>query len=67
MHRDLAVFQHYLDKVYYAFMDNYCTSVVLFEQIEEREILASGTVQSNSVGLPKEICDLKEKEVEGQA
>lgn len=48
-------------------MDNYYTSVVLFqfEEMEGRKTLACGTVRSNRVGLPKEICDLKEKELKG--
>ena len=58
-----SVFQPYLDKGYYAFMDNYYTSVGLFEELEERNTLCCGTVRSNRVGLPKEICGLKEKAV----
>ena len=69
MHRGrkvvMAVFQSYLDKGYYAFMDNYYTSVALFEEMEERKTLACGTVRSNRIGLPNEICDLNEKEVKG--
>ena len=69
MHRGrkvvMAVFQSYLDKGYYAFMDNYYTSVALFEEMEERKTLACGTVRSNRKGLPNEICDLNEKEVKG--
>ena len=69
MQRDLgrkvvmSVFQPYLDKGYYAFMDNYYTSVGLFEELEERNTLSCGTVRSNRVGLPKEICGLKQKAV----
>ena len=56
-----------LDKGRYVFMDNNYTSVAMFqfEEMEERKTLAFGTVRSNRVGLPKEICDLKEKEVKG--
>ena len=57
----LSVFQPYLDKGFYAFMDNYYTSVALFEELEDRKTLACGTVRSNRIGLPKEICGLKEK------
>ena len=57
----LSVFQPYLDKGFYAFMDNYCTSVPLIEELEDRKTLACGTVRSNRVGLPKEICGLKEE------
>ena len=53
----------YLDKGYYVFMDNYYTSVTLFEELEERKTIACGTVRSNRSGLPKEICGLKEKKV----
>ena len=45
------------------FMDNYYTSVWLFEEREGRKTLACGTVRSNRLGLPKDICDLKAKEV----
>ena len=44
-------------------MDNYYTSVALFEELEERKTLACGTVRSNRVNLPREICGLKEKAV----
>ena len=53
----------FLDKGYYLFMDNYYTSVGLFEELEERKTLACGTVRSNRVDLPKEICDVKAKQV----
>ena len=41
------------------------TSVALFEELEDRKTLACGTMWSNSVRLPKEICELKEKCVKG--
>ena len=63
----LSVFQLYLDKGFYAFMDNYYTSVALFEELEDRKTLACGTVRSNRVGLPKEICGLKEKLERGES
>ena len=44
-------------------MDNYYTSVALFEELDERKTLACGTVRSNRVDLPREICGLKEKAV----
>ena len=56
-----SVFRPYLDKGFHAFMDNYHTSVSLFEELEDRKTLACGTVWSNRVGLLKEICGLKEK------
>ena len=52
-----------IDKGFYAFMDNYYTSVALFEELEERKTLACGTVRSNRVALPREICGVKEKAV----
>ena len=59
----MSVMQPYLDKGFCAFMDNYYTSVALFEELEERKTLACGTVRSNRVNLPREICGLKEKVV----
>ena len=57
----MSVIEPYLDMGYYVFMDNYYTSVTLFEELEERETLACGTVTPNRQGLPKEICGVKEK------
>ena len=57
----LCVIQPFLDKGYYVFMDNDCTSVALLEEPKERKTLACGTVRSNTWGLPKEICGIKEK------
>ena len=59
----MSVVQSYLDKGFYAFMDNYYTSVALFEELEERKTHACGTVRSNRVALPREICGVKEKAV----
>ena len=59
----MSVIEPYLDMGYYVFMDNYYTSVTLFEELEERKTLACGTVRSNRQGLPKEICGVKEKKV----
>ena len=59
----MSVLQPYLDKGFYAFMDNYYTSVALFEELEERKTLACGTVRANRVALPREICGVKEKAV----
>ena len=58
----MLVLQPYLDKRFYAFKDNiYNISVALFEELEERKTLACGTVQSNRVASPREICDAKER------
>ena len=59
----MSLMQPYLDKGFYAFMDNYYTSVALFEELEERKPHACGTVRSNRVALPREICGVKEKAV----
>ena len=48
---------------YYLFMDNYYTSVGLFEELQERSTLACGTVRSNRVDLSREICNLKSRQV----
>ena len=48
----VSVMQPYLDKGFFAFMDNYYTSVALFEELEERKTLACGTVRVN---VPREI------------
>ena len=58
----MLLMEPFLDKGYYVFMDNYYTSVGLFEELEGRKTLACGTVRSNRLGLPEDICDLKAKE-----
>ena len=55
----MSLMEPFPDKGYYVFMDNYCTSVGFFEELEGRKTLACGTVRSNRLGLPKDICDLK--------
>ena len=57
----MSLMEPFLDKGYYLFMDNYYTSVGLFEELEERFTLACGTVRSNRVDLPREICNLKSR------
>ena len=44
----LSLFQPYLDKGFYAFMDNYYTSVALFEELEDRKTLH--VVQCSPIG-----------------
>ena len=58
-----SIMEPFLDKGCYVFMDNYYTSVALFEELEERKTLACWTVRSNRSGLPKEICGIQEKKV----
>lgn len=53
----------FFDKGYYVFMDNYYIFVWLFEEWEGRKILVCGIVRFNRLGLFKDICDLKVKEV----
>ena len=53
----------FLDKGYYLFMDNYITSVGLFEELEGRKTLACSTLRSNRLGLPKDFCDVKSNQV----
>ena len=49
----MSLMDLFLDKGYNLFMDNYYTSVGLFEELEERKALSCGTVRSNRVALPK--------------
>ena len=59
----MSLMAPFLDKGYYLFMDDYYTSVGLFEELEERNTLSCGTVRSNRVGLPNETCNLKSRQV----
>ena len=59
----MSLMEPFLDKGYYVFMDNHYTSVRLFEELEGRKTLACGTVRSNRLGLPKDICDVKSSKV----
>ena len=59
----MSLMEPFLDKGYYVFMDNHYTSVGLFEELEGRKTLACGTVRSNRLGLPKDICDVKSSKV----
>ena len=49
----MSLMDLFLDKGYNLFMDNYYTSVGLFEELEERKALSCGTVRSNRLALPK--------------
>lgn len=55
----MSVMEPFVDKEHYLFMDNYYTSVGLFEELEKSSTLACGTVRSNRVHPPREICNLK--------
>jgi len=51
----LDVGKDYLDKGHRFFTDNYYTSVELMTKLEQRKTLFCGTVNSNRVGLPKDM------------
>lgn len=51
------------DKGCKLYMDNYCSSVPLFKDLEGQGTLACGTVQSNRKGLPQDITDVHNEEV----
>lgn len=42
----MKLMDSYLDKGYIVFMDNYYTSVPLFQDLEDRDTLACGTVHA---------------------
>ena len=46
-------------------MDNYYTSVPLFEDLKRHGTLACGTVRSNRKGLPRDITDVHNEEIKG--
>ena len=48
------------DKNHVVTMDNYFTSVGLFCDLEQRGIYTTGTVQSNCIGLPLDLTNIKE-------
>ncbi|KAI0218647.1 PiggyBac transposable element-derived protein 5 [Lamellibrachia satsuma] len=51
----LDVGKHYLNKGHRFFTDNYYTSVELMTKLEDKNTLSCGTVNSNRVGLPKDM------------
>ena len=59
----MCLMEPFVDKGRYLFMDNYYTSVDLFEELEKSSTLACGTVRSNRVRPPREICNLKSIQV----
>lgn len=59
----MSLMESFLDKGYVLYMDNYYTSVPLFEDLERQGTLACGTVRSNRKGLPKDITDANNAEV----
>ena len=59
----MSLMEPFVDKGYYLFMDNYYTYVGLFEELEEWSTHACGTVRFNRVDLPREICNLKSRQV----
>ena len=61
----MTLMEPFCDKGHVLYMDNYYTSVPLFEDLEARGTLACGTVRSNRKGLPKDITDARNEEVKG--
>ena len=61
----MGLMEAFFDKGYKLYMDNYYTSVPLFEDLERRGTLACGTVRSNRKGLPKDITNVHNEEIKG--
>ena len=61
----MGLMEAFFDKGYKLYMDNYYSSVPLFEDLERRGTLACGTVRSNRKGLPKDITDVHNEEIKG--
>ena len=61
----MDLMEKFLDKGYVLFMDNYYSSVPLFQELSSRGTLACGTVRSNRKGLPKDITNPGSREVKG--
>ena len=60
-----GLMEAFFDQGYKLYMDNYYTSVPLFEDLERRGTLACGTVRSNRKGLPRDITDVHNEEIKG--
>ena len=61
----MGLMESFFNKGHTLYMDNYYTSVPLFEDLEERGALACGTVRSNRKGLPRDITDAQTEEIKG--
>ena len=61
----MDLMEKFLDKGCVLFMDNYYSSVPLFQDLSSRGTLACGTVRSNRKGLPKDITNPGSGEVKG--
>ena len=61
----MDLMEKFLDKGYVLFMDNYYSSVPLFQELSSRGTLACGTVRSNRKGLPTDITNPGSGEVKG--
>ena len=58
----MSLMESFLDQGHCLFMDNYYTSVALFEELEKRSNLACGTGRSNRVDLPREVWNVKSRQ-----
>ena len=58
----MSLMESFLDQGHCLFMDNYYTSVALFEELEERSNLACETVRSNRVDLPRQVWNLRSRQ-----
>ena len=61
----MGLMEAFFDKGKKLYMDNFYTSVPLFEDLERRGTLACGTVPSNRKGLPRDITDVHNEEIKG--
>ena len=61
----MGLMEAFFDKGCKLYMDNYYTSVPLFEDLTRLATLACGTVRSNRKGLPRDISDVHNKEIKG--
>ena len=61
----MGLMESFFNKGPTLYMDNYNASEPLFEDLEERGTLASGTVRSNRKGLPRDITDAQTEQIKG--
>ena len=61
----MGLMKSFFNKDHTVYMDNYCISIPLFEDLEERGTLACVTVRSNRKELPRDITDAQTEEFKG--